>query len=101
MTADIYHLNPKSGSATIASGGGGPHDPAMEARVAVLEQMAKSTETTLKEIRDDLRAMRAELTGRMDKADERLWVNSRWLLATQAAMFVLLAGIMAKGFHWF
>lgn len=67
-----------------------PGDTAMEARVAVLEQIAKSTEATLKEIRDDLRELR-----RNQERDFRLGVS------VTVAGLLGLAGLMAKGFHWF
>jgi septal ring factor EnvC (AmiA/AmiB activator) len=41
--------------------GGPPYDPGMEARVAVLEQIAKDTHETLSEIKENLREMRRDL----------------------------------------
>lgn len=73
----------------------------MEARVAVLEQIAKTTLETLKEIKDELRALRTDVNGRIDKVDDRMRAETKWLLITMASMFVFLAGIMAKGFKWF
>ena len=84
------------------SGGGGgrkppiegtsnpPHDPAMEARVAVLEQIAKTTAETLKELREDTRELR-----RTQERDFRLTWGGLIFLALG------LAGLMAKGFNWF
>jgi hypothetical protein len=45
----------------IAGGGGGPHDPGMESRVAVLEQIAKDTRDAVN-----------RLEGRIDGVDVRL-----------------------------
>jgi len=65
--------------------GGPPHSSDMEARVAVLETMARSTEAALADIRAELRDIRS--------AQAR---DFRWMLAAFAA----LLGVMAHGFHW-
>ena len=68
----------------------------MEARVAVLEQIARTTAATLERI--DRRIDAVETTQRAD---------FRWLLGVQIGMFgTMIAGfagllvVMAHGFHW-
>lgn len=94
--------------------GGGPHDPSMEARIAVLEQIARSTEATLKEIRDDLRGMRSDQktdTGalRSEIGGLRTDIGSlrdkgisavKWLLGLGFAGFAAVFGVLAAHFHW-
>jgi hypothetical protein len=80
---------PGRGSDTVATGGNGPHDPGMEARVAVLEQIAKSTEAVLGEIRLDVREVR--------KHQEQ---DFRILFGVIVSVALGLAAIMAKGFRW-
>jgi hypothetical protein len=62
----------------------------MEARVAVLEEIASSTRGMLKELREDVRSVRDK-----QEADFRITV------ALQATSILALAGLMAHGFHWF
>lgn len=77
-------------ASTLETGGGGGESGGMEARVAVLEQIAKSTEAVLKELRDDAKELR-----RNQERDFRL----TW--AGMIAIALGLAGLMAKGFKWF
>lgn len=71
--------------------GGGPGDSGgMEARVAVLEQIAKTTSETLKEIKDELVRVRDR-----QERDFRLTWGGMIIVALG------LAGLMAKGFKWF
>lgn len=58
-------------------------------RVAVLEQIARNTETILSEIRSELREVRTEA-----RAD------FRWLMGVMLGGLASLAGVMAHGFHW-
>jgi hypothetical protein len=90
------------------SGGRYPGD--MEARIAVLEQIARTTAAALE--RMDGRMDRID--GRMDRIDQRLdmlWgaqrSDFRWLLGmmvagtgTILASILGLLGVMAHGFHW-
>jgi hypothetical protein len=102
----------------------------MEARVAVLEQIAADTRETLREIKDHL--LRSEETNRTDfrrlegelrrleenqKADFRRLEETqradfrrleehqrsdfRLVLSAGAAAAIGLAALMAHGFHWF
>ncbi len=62
----------------------------MEARVAVLEQIAKDTKEILVEMKRDIRDIRLD-----QRTDFRL------LFSAVIAVAVSLAGVMARGFHWF
>jgi hypothetical protein len=62
----------------------------LPARVAVLEQIAKDTRDTLKEIKDDLRGFREK-----NERDFRIGI------AFTATTAIALAGLLAKGFKWF
>lgn len=79
--------------ANVASGGSGPHDPSMEARVAVLEQIAKQTSETLAGIKTDLK------TG-IEAARDRHDRDFRITFGAIIAVALGLAGLMAKGFKW-
>lgn len=61
----------------------------MEARVAVLEQIARSTEETLRELRGEMRSLR----DRQERDFRLTW-------AGLIAVALGLAGLMAKGFGW-
>ena len=90
--------------------GGGRYPADMEARVAVLEQIARTTAAALE--RMDGRMDRID--SRMDRIDQRLdmlWgaqrSDFRWLLGmmvagtgTILASLLGLLGVMAHGFHW-
>jgi uncharacterized protein YdhG (YjbR/CyaY superfamily) len=76
----------------------------MEARVAVLEQIAVSIDKTLPEIRQDIREMRGEIA----EVRRELKSETRWLLSLglAATAFLLAAdgglfALIAHGFHWF
>jgi hypothetical protein len=68
----------------------------MEARVAVLEQIAKDTEEILVEMKQDIRDIRGELTDiRKDqKTDFRL------LFGALISVALGQSYLMAHGFHW-
>jgi len=61
----------------------------MESRVAVLEQIARTSTATLDRIE-----RRLDLMG----ADQR--ADFRWLLGIMLAGFAGLLGVTAHGFHW-
>ena len=69
---------------------GGPYDPGMEARVAKLESDVGHIQRDVSEIKIDVRELR--------KAFE---TDFRLLFGALITVAVTLAGIMAKGFHWF
>lgn len=89
------------GGKGLESSGGGGDSTDMEARVAVLEQIAKSTAEVLKEIRGDLKEQRAE--AREGVAEQRR-NQERDFRLTWGGMITIalgLAALMAKGFKWF
>lgn len=47
----------------VVGGGGGPHDPGMEVRVAVLEQIAKETQSSVLALRGDVGGLDSRLRG--------------------------------------
>lgn len=69
--------------------GGGTIDP-MEARVAKLEAAVTHIERDVADLRADMRLLRSD-----QRSDFRL----TWGAVIAAALG--LAGLMAKGFHWF
>jgi len=73
---------------------------AIEARVAVLEQIALSTEQALKELRADIR----QLGDRQDRYFQALLTRQDrqflWLLSIMLGSWATLLGVMAHGFHW-
>ena len=108
---------------------GDDHPSGMEARVAVLEQIAKSTAASLERIerttavslerierRIDALAQQidsritsesARLDRRMDALETNQRADFRWLLGVMIGMFgTMIAGfggllaVMAHGFHW-
>lgn len=74
----------------LAGGGGPPHDSHMEARIAVLEEIASATKQGMAEMRREIQALRADM-----QRDFRLMFGA--LIAATLG----LAALMAKGFHWF
>ena len=89
----------------------------IDARVAVLEEIAATSKQTLQEIRADIRDLRNDLRAdtrevqedvsdlrreidrRFDRLDGEMWRNSRWLLVMLSG-FVGMLGVLAHGFHW-
>jgi hypothetical protein len=76
--------------------GGGRYPGDMEARVAVLEQIARSTVASLERIERRLETVATEQRS-----------DFRWLLGmmlgstgTLLASFAGMLGVMAHGFHW-
>ena len=81
----IVHL----GRPQLATAGGGPHDPGMEARVAKLEAHIEHIQSDINEIKSDVREIRRDA-----RTDFRLLFGALIFGALG------LAGLMAKGFHW-
>jgi hypothetical protein len=86
--------------AALATGGGGPHDPAMDARVSVLEQIAKSTQAALVELRAEMRQGFSDTRTEMRELRGDARSDFRWLLGIMLGGFAALLGVMGKGFHW-
>jgi hypothetical protein len=81
----------------LAGGGGSPHDPGMEARVAVLEEIASATKQATADLRTEVR----ETNRRMDALRDTVEVNFRIMFGALITTALGLAALMAKGFHWF
>ncbi len=75
---------------TLAPGHAPPHGYSMESRVAVLEEIAPSIKTSMKDMSTDLRWMREK-----QESDFRL------MFSALIAMSLGLAALMAHGFRWF
>ncbi len=67
-----------------------PDDDPMEARVAKLESAVEYIQRDIGELKDDVREIRRDM-----RTDFRLLFGA--IIATALS----LAGLMAKGFHWF
>ncbi len=85
----------------------GPDDPGVEARVAVLEQIAKDTRDSIADMRTEMRqgfaGMRTEMRDiRTEMVDLRRDARSdyRWLLGLMIGGLAALLGVMAHGFSW-
>lgn len=89
-------VNLRGGYSGVEPPTGPPHDSSMEARVAVLEQVAKDTREALGDIRAELRTIRDRQDGSRDRQERD------FRLTWGALIFVALglAALMAKGFRW-
>ena len=68
----------------------------MESRVAVLEQIARSTTAALERLERRFDTM----DQRMDSVMREQRADFRWLLGLILAQTGALLGVMAHGFHW-
>lgn len=92
----------------LAGGSGPPHDPGMEARVAVLEEIASATKLGMAGLRQDIGTLSNETSRRYEglrqelhelrNAQER---DFRIMFSALITTALGLAALMAKGFHWF
>ncbi len=94
--------------------GPGRYPGDMESRVAVLEQIARTTTEGLAQIVRGMEAQRAEFRTMQDRLERRMDLlaadqraDFRWLLGVMLAGFTTLLGafgamlgVMAHGFHW-
>jgi hypothetical protein len=107
----------------VAGDPGPPHDRPMEARVAVLEEIAATMKEAVVDFRHELRALRTELNQELvalrtetsqefralrtetSQRDEHLREaqerDFRILFSAMITVALSLAAMMAKGFHWF
>jgi len=92
----------------------GSHDPGMEPRVAVLEQIAADTRASVADLRAEMADLRAEM--RAGFADLRAEIRAirtdfgaemramrgdfRWLLGLMLAAIAGILTLIAHGFHW-
>jgi hypothetical protein len=86
----------------------------MESRVAVLEQIARTTTAGMERIERAIDLQRAEFRTLLERLDRRIdqlgteqRADFRWLLGVMLAGFTMLLGalgamlgVMAHGFHW-
>ena len=94
----------------IEATGGGRYPASMEARVAVLEQIARTTTAALERIERRLAAMEGRFTAidrRFDALASEQRADFRWLIGVMLGGFAAtiggfgaLLGVMAHGFHW-
>lgn len=100
MSKNVVPLRATQQSRPLEPTGGGPHDPGMETRIAVLEEIAKSTKEVLSDLRADQRAMRGEIVAgfaELRKTQER---DFRLAVGIAVTGLLALAGLMARGFKW-
>ena len=87
----------------IEPSGAGRYPADMESRVAVLEQIARTTAASLERIERRLDSMEGRFAG-IDRRFEALAsehrADFRWLLGLMLAQTGALLGVMAHGFHW-
>ena len=87
--AELEQINKSAASVPLAQGGGGPHDPGMQARVAKLEAHIEHIQSDV-EIKADIRDMK-----------KNAQMDFRLLFGALIAVALGRAGLMAKGFHWY
>ena len=81
---------------TLEPADGGRYPSDMESRVAVLEQIARSTTAALERLERRFDTM----DQRMDSVMREQRADFRWLLGLILAQTGALLGVMAHGFHW-
>ena len=75
---------------------GGRYPADMESRVAVLEQIARSTSASLERLERRFDMVDRRIDGTV--SDHRS--DFRWLLGIMLGGFGAMLGVMAHGFHW-
>jgi hypothetical protein len=88
----------------LAGGGSPPHDPGMEARVAVLEEIASATKQAMADLRTKARETNRRMDGLRDTVDalrDTGEVNFSIMFGALITTALGLAALMAEGFHWF
>jgi hypothetical protein len=90
LREQLEHARQSQRDAPLQSGGGGGTFDGMEPRVAKLEAAVEHIQSDVSDIKIDIRALRTDA-----RTDFRMLFG--------AIIFVALglAGLMAKGFHWF
>jgi hypothetical protein len=88
------------GDRLVETGGSGPHDPGMEARVAKLESDVGHIQIDMAEIKTDLRDLGRRLDTSIDGVRKAIEADFRLLFGAIIVATLELAGVMAKGFHW-
>ena len=80
----------------VAAGGGGPHDPTMDMRVARLEDDMKEVKADLRAVKTDLSAIRSDLgylKGRMENLPTT-WQMVTVLMTSQAALLAFAFALL-------
>lgn len=79
------------------------YHPTMEARIAVLEHIAKTTASALERLEQRQDQLIDRMDRRFEATDRRIEVLNQhffWLVALQVATAGGLLMAMARGFHW-
>jgi uncharacterized coiled-coil protein SlyX len=99
MPEDTNNLRP---------GGAAAYQSSMEARVAVLEEIARNTakvleriEATMVRMDDRMAKMDERFDKRMTRLEDRQRADFKWLLGTQLGIATFIFATLAHGFHWF
>jgi hypothetical protein len=88
----------------LAGGSSPPHDSGMDARVAVLEEIASATKQATAGLRTEVRETNCRMDALRDTIDalrDTGEVNFRIMVGALITTALGLAALMAKGFHWF
>jgi hypothetical protein len=80
----------------LAGGDGPSHDRGMEARVAVLQELAAAIKQAMVDLRQDVR----EANRRVDALRTALQRDFRLLFGAIISVAIGLAAMMGHGFHW-
>jgi hypothetical protein len=81
-------------STHLETDGQAPYDGGMDTRLTKLETAVDYIQRDIKQLKDDMRAVRSDIAG-IRTTDFRL------LFGAIIAVALGLSGLMAKGFHWF
>jgi hypothetical protein len=73
----------------------------MEARVAVLEEIARNTAKVLERIEANISRLEERFDKRMIRLEDRQSGDFKWLLGTQLGIATFIFATLAHGFHWF
>jgi hypothetical protein len=84
----------KRATSLVGNGGEPPEYGRMEIRVTKLETESEFTQRDIKDLKEDVRALRSDITGIRT-------TDFRFLFGAIITVALGLAGFMAKGFHWF
>ncbi len=89
------------GANNLAGAGSPPHDPGMEARVAVLEEIASATKQAVAGLQQEVHDLRTETSRRDEALRDAIETDFRVMFGALITVALGLAALMAKGFHWF
>ena len=87
---NVTYLHPRAAAQErLRAGGEPPYGGPMEARVAVLEEIARSTKEGL-----------GRIDSRLIRIEDRQNTDFRVIFGALITVALGLAALMAKGFHW-